>query len=324
MQIHVIEVPWASHKDKLVRIRDTVFAEEQSIARELDQDGQDPDATHILAVNEAGQEIACARLLNSGKIGRMAVLKEWRNQGVGARLLDAAVTAAKDQGLTRVFLDAQLQAASFYQKHGFIHAGQEFLEANIPHRPMEMALPIPFEAPAEVPKARIREQLASSDSEKAVLQHHRGERECRTALVTALAEPLRSVNIYSPFLDHTLFDSAAVAGALSSFVRRGAPARTRILIHSSDLVVGRGHRLLELARRMESKIEIRRVPEELASDSHTYVTSDRTSYWLMPDFREYDGLSNSYDPVQANRLDERFEYLWQRSQTDPELRTLKL
>ena len=91
-----------------------------------------------------------------------------------------------------------------------------------------------------------------------------------------------------------------------------------------DLVECLYHRLLELSRRIDSKIDIRRVPEELASDTHTYVTWDRRGYWLMPDYREYDGLSNHYDPVQANRLDERFEYLWERGISDPELRTLRL
>ena len=324
MQIHVVTVPWDTHKDKLVHIRDTVFGKEQGIPKELDQDGQDPGATHVLALNEAGHGLGCARLLADGKIGRMAVLDEWRNQGIGSRLLASTLDAAKEQGLNRVFLDAQKPAEGFYRKHGFINAGDEFDEAGIPHRPMELALPIPFESEPDLAKPQVREQESTSEPDKAALQHHRGERECVAALTGLLAEPQRSMNVYSPYLDHTLFDVQEVVDGVSAFVRRGPPAHLRVLIHTSDLVVGRGHRLLELARRMDSKIEIRRVPDELASDTHTYVTWDQRGYWLMPDFREYDGLSNLYDPVQANRLDERFDYLWERSHPDPELRTLRL
>ena len=93
---------------------------------------------------------------------------------------------------------------------------------------------------------------------------------------------------------------------------------------SSNPVISRGHRLVDLARRLTSKIQIRLVPDQLATDLHTCVMWDDQGYWLMPDHREYDGLSNLYDPVQANRLSERFDYLWQKSQTDPELRTLRL
>lgn len=324
MQIHVVTVSWASHKDKLEAIRNRVFCEEQGVPPELEQDGKDNDAIHILAMNEAGQSIGCARLLATGKIGRMAVLAEWRRQGIGSRLLADSVAAAQGQGFNRVFLDAQKQAQAFYKKHGFIATGGEFIEAGIAHQAMEMALPIPFEAEKGLAKPMVREQAATSEPTDAVVHHHRGESDCLSALITALGEPLRSLHIYSPRLDHLLFDTQPVVDALSAFVRRGAPAHLRVLIHSSDLIVGRGHRLLELSRRVDSKIDIRRVPDELASDIHTYVTWDRRGYWLMPDYREYDGLSNLYDPVQASRLDERFEYLWERGLNDPELRTLRL
>jgi len=325
MQTHVVTVSWSSHEDKLREIRDAVFHNEQGIDRDLDYDGQDAGATHILAMNEAGQAIGCARLLETGKIGRMAVLAHGRKQGIGSRLLAEAIAIAKDRGLGRVFLDAQLAAEAFYRKHGFVNAGTEFVEAGIVHQPMEVILPIAFEAPAEeIPKPAVREQPAPGESAKAALRHHRGESECLSGLLSTLGEPLRDLQIYSPHLDHFLFDAPQVVDALSAFVRRGAPAKLHVLIHTSSLIVGRGHRLLELARRMDSKIEIRRVPDELASDAHTYVTWDHRGYWLMPDYREYDGLSNLYDPVQANRLSERFEYLWHKSQIDPELRTLRL
>ena len=325
METHVVTVSWSSHEDKLREIRDSVFRDEQGIERELDYDGEDAGATHVLAMNEAGQAIGCARLLETGKIGRMAVLAHYRRQGIGARLLAGAIGIAKDRGLGRVFCDAQLAAEAFYRSHGFVNAGTEFVEAGIVHLPMELILPIAFEAPAEeIPKPEVRERPATAESAKAALRHHRGESECLSGLLSTLGEPLRNLEIYSPHLDHALFDAPDVVEALSAFVRRGAPANLHVLIHTSSLIVGRGHRLLELARRMDSKIEIRRVPDELASDIHTYVTWDHQGYWLMPDHREYDGLSNLYDPVQANRLSERFAYLWQKSQTDPELRTLRL
>ena len=324
MQLHVVTVSWDTHKDKLMAVRNVVFCEEQGVPQELEQDGKDNDGTHFLVLNEAGQAIGCARLLASGSIGRMAVLAQWRNRGIGSRLLASTIATAQAQDLNRVFLSAQKHAEPFYKKHGFISTGGEYVEAGMVHQAMQMALPIPFEAQPGLARPEVREQPAPDQSANAELRHHRGESACLDALTRVLAEPLRSVEIYSPRLDHLLFDTREVVDALSTFVRRGAPARLRILIHSSDLVIGRGHRLLELSRRIDSKIDIRRVPEELASDTHTYVTWDRRGYWLMPDYREYDGLSNHYDPVQANRLDERFEYLWERGISDPELRTLRL
>ena len=90
MEVHVVGVGWDSHEDKLSLIRQAVFTEEQGVPANLDLDGQDPEADHLLAINEAGQPIGCARLLPSGQIGRMAVMPDWRRRGIGSRLLAEA------------------------------------------------------------------------------------------------------------------------------------------------------------------------------------------------------------------------------------------
>ena len=66
------------------------------------------------------------------------------------------------------------------------------------------------------------------------------------------------------------------------------------------------------------------MPSELADDRHSCAVIDDQGYFLMPDHRDYQALANRYDPVQAARLAERFDYLWNRSDADPELRVLRL
>ncbi|MFP6816826.1 MAG: GNAT family N-acetyltransferase [Pseudomonadales bacterium] len=326
MQIHVIPVDWSTHRQQLRDIREVVFIIEQGVPREIEWDGHDEDALHFLALNEAGQSIGCARLLPSGQIGRMAVITDHRHRGIGRRLLDVAVEEARQQQLTRVSLHAQSQVVEFYRKAGFLPTGAEFMEAGIPHIAMEMEPPIPFETTEEEEVARptIREHETDAQPEKAVLKHFRGEGECVAVLTECLIEPVRNVQIYSQNLDHALFDQLPVVTGLSQFVRRGPPAQLQILIHSSQLIISRGHRLLGLARRINSKISIRRVPDELATDLHTCLVWDAHGYWLMPDYREYEGLANCYDPVQSARMSERFEYLWQKSRADSGLRVLRL
>jgi predicted GNAT family N-acyltransferase len=334
MEVHVVLVPWSSHDKQLQSVRETVFIQEQGVPRELEWDGEDEDASHFLAVNEAGQAIGCARLLATGQIGRMAVIADQRSHGIGNRLLAATLEQAKQQRLHKVFLHAQVQVTDFYRKAGFLPSGVEFLEAGIPHLAMDMELPIPFEMPAleepgfeatgAVAKPAIHSQESSAQPEKAELKHLQGENECLAGLVRGLQKPVRAVQIYSQFLDHALFDQLAVVDELSRFVRSGPPVQLQVLIHSNQLIISRGHRLLELARRMDNKIQIRRVPEELALDLQTSVVWDQRGYWLMPDFREYEAVTNLYDPVQASRLGERFDYLWNKGIEDSELRVLRL
>jgi predicted GNAT family N-acyltransferase len=324
MDVHVIPADWASDREVLQAIRGEVFIEEQGVPREIEWDGEDDHAHHFLAINEAGQRIGCARLLPDGRIGRMAVLALCRGQGIGRQLLDAAVEKAKELGFSRVTLHAQSAVVEFYRKAGFLPEGGEFLEAGIVHQAMALTLPIPFEAPEDVPSVSIRPADPPAETAEAEFQQFDGELESIRGLVAFLAAPSRTIRLYSQELDHALFDRADVTEALSAFVRHGPPARLQVLIHSSHAIVSRGHQLLELARRLDSKIEIRKVPDELATDRSSFVLADERGYFLMPDHREYQSMANAYDPVQTERLAERFDYLWDRSESDPDLRVLRL
>jgi predicted GNAT family N-acyltransferase len=74
------------------------------------------------------------------KIGRMAVLREFRGTGVGAHILRFLIDRARARGLRRAILHAQLTAEGFYLKEGFNPVGGVFDEAGIAHRKMERDL----------------------------------------------------------------------------------------------------------------------------------------------------------------------------------------
>jgi len=324
LDVHVLPVDWMTHKEALQAIRGAVFIEEQGVPKEIEWDGEDDVSHHFMAINEAGQRVGCGRLLPNGRIGRMAVLPEYRGQGIGRQILDAAVARASELGFRRVTLHAQLAVVDFYRKAGFLPEGNEFSEAGIQHQAMALELPIPFEAQTDVPRVEIRQEALPPEADAAEFRQFDGETESLQGLLDFLKSPSRTVRLYSQELDHSLFDRADVTDALSAFVRHGPPARLQILIHSSSSIVSRGHQLLQLARRLDSKIEIRKVPGELATDRSSFVLADERGYFLLPDHREYQAMSNAFDPVQAARLAERFDYLWDRSEADPDLRTLRI
>jgi predicted GNAT family N-acyltransferase len=70
----------------------------------------------------------------------MAVLKTWRQRGVGGLLLTTLIQRAKEAGHREVLLAAQVHAVPFYERYGFRCEGPEFDEAGIPHRNMRRAL----------------------------------------------------------------------------------------------------------------------------------------------------------------------------------------
>ena len=131
---------WNQDKADLIKLRGIVFVEEQNVPVTLEIDGMDPDCRHVKAVMN-NQTIGTARLLPNGYIGRMCVLKEYRSQGVGKKMLECLIQQAfYDQTtsapIDEVTLNSQSSAIAFYQANGFLICSEEFIEANIVHQKM--------------------------------------------------------------------------------------------------------------------------------------------------------------------------------------------
>jgi YbgC/YbaW family acyl-CoA thioester hydrolase len=125
-------------------IRAGVFVDEQKIPADMEWDEADPDAVHAVAFNRLGRALGTGRMLEHvpgvAKIGRMAVARSARHCGVGRAVLDALLAAARARGDRQAMLHAQLGAAPFYERAGFIRRGPEFDEAGIAHVEMLRAL----------------------------------------------------------------------------------------------------------------------------------------------------------------------------------------
>lgn len=115
-------------------VRETVFIAEQSVSREEEFDGKDPRCTHALA-RSGGVAVATGRLDldKNGKIGRVAVLAEFRRQGIGTLIMHRLEQAACKAGLSQVWFHAQLSAVPFYESLGYQAEGDTFVEAKIEH-----------------------------------------------------------------------------------------------------------------------------------------------------------------------------------------------
>ena len=123
-------------------LRSRVFCEEQGVSFEADQDGRDPEATHIVAVDE-GAVIGTCRLLFRGpvaRLGRLAVQAERRGDGVGAAILREADRVATGAGAETIALHAQTYAQSLYDSAGYEEYGPTFVEEGIEHVAMEKRL----------------------------------------------------------------------------------------------------------------------------------------------------------------------------------------
>ncbi|MGB5886219.1 MAG: GNAT family N-acetyltransferase [Acinetobacter venetianus] len=130
---------WDQLQQDAKLIRELVFISEQNITEQDEWDDQDAISQHFV-VYEQKQPIATARLLVNNSVGRVAVLKTYRGQGIGRLIMLEIIAYAQAQKRPSLQLSSQVHAISFYEKLGFSIQGDEYDECGIPH--IEMVMPI--------------------------------------------------------------------------------------------------------------------------------------------------------------------------------------
>ena len=141
-----IEIAIANYAENLAPIniiRTKVFQKEQGITPELEFDGLDHGAIHLLAYLD-NQPVGTARIRaidkKTIKLERLAVLPEARRRGIGKQLTQKALTYAQQHYYQTAILNSQLYIKSLYEKLGFRQVGEVFDEAGIPHIKMSKQL----------------------------------------------------------------------------------------------------------------------------------------------------------------------------------------
>lgn len=292
-------IDYAVGRDDLRRVRETVFVQEQQVPLEEERDALDPLCQHVLARDGEGRPIGTGRLTPERKIGRMAVLAEWRGQGVGDALLLALLEQARERRWPEVALNAQVSAESFYARHGFIPHGERFIEAGIEHQAMRRRL----------------------DGASAI-EHVTAAR----ASVLALAhQARRSLLVYSRDLDPGLFDAPEVLEALRRLGTRRQPMEVHLILQDAGAAQRLLAPLLPLAQRLPSVFLFREVQEPVDRNyPSAFVVNDAGGYYFRPLGHRFDGEADLEGAGRARQLRDEFGRIWERSRACSEYRALGL
>lgn len=295
----VEHIDYTAGLDDLRQVRETVFVQEQQVPIEEEWDALDPLCHHVIARDDAGHPIGTGRLTPERKIGRMAVLRDWRGRGVGDALLLALIQAARQQQWPEVSLHAQVSAEAFYARHGFVPYGERFREAGIEHQSM-------------------RRRLVGAT---AIVHQHTA-----AAIATALiAQAGRAVLIYTRELDPGLLDVPLVLNALRRFGTRTRGGEVQILLQDAAAPQHTLAPLIGLGQRLPSVFAFRKIsdPVDLAYPS-AFIVNDRGGYYFRPLGHRFDGEAELENPGRTRQLREEFGRVWERSRPCSEYRALGL
>ena len=137
MTYTITATTWQIHRESLRHIRHVVFIHEQQVPIADEWDDKDETAIHFLVSNIQGDAIGCARLLieeNLLHIGRVAILREYREHGTGRQLMKFILEWREQQySHLKIYLHAQTSRIAFYKHLGFVAQGDVFMDAGIPH-----------------------------------------------------------------------------------------------------------------------------------------------------------------------------------------------
>lgn len=291
---------WAQDEAALRAVRTRVFIEEQHVPEELEWDELDPRCVHVVALAD-DVAVGTGRLTPDGYIGRMAVLPEWRDRGVGARLLETLLDVSRKRGDLVCRLYAQISAMDFYRRFGFEAEGEEFMDAGIPHRTMFLH----FEKPAA----------------GTALQGH-------AELAAGLVDLARSARVefalYAPDLAPRMTDRNDLVEALRGLALASSRSRIRLLCRDAREAARSGHALLRLATALPSLCHVHQLAPEDDAPEEIFAFADAQAAFRQPRVTSPFGYLALAAPALAREFAERFEPLWERSRPDPEARRLHL
>ena len=134
----------------------------------------------------------------------------------------------------------------------------------------------------------------------------------------------RTIRIFTRDLDPVIYDRESFINECKRIALRSQYCRIEILAFESQRIIHKGHRLVDLARAISSRIEIRRPEKEYEKHLQSFITFDEKGYIYRTYMDRFEGIANYSDPREAHELEKLFKEIWIRSHVDPEMRSLSI
>lgn len=150
------------------------------------------------------------------------------------------------------------------------------------------------------------------------------QREACAVAHALAAQAQRTLLLHTEDLEPAIYDEAAFLDAVSRLARTHGQSRIWILLHDARKVVQHGHRLIEIARRLSSAIQLRRPGPQYRNFHDSLLLADGCGYLHRPIASRYEGTANFHDPGKVADWEKYFMEVWERSEPDEEIRRLYL
>lgn len=133
-----------------------------------------------------------------------------------------------------------------------------------------------------------------------------------------------SLHIFSYDLDAPVYGQASFIEAAKQFAITNRNALIKILLQDNGCVQRKGHRLIDLGRKIPSRIELRRPHPDYIDHPENFLIADGLGYIRRDLYTRYDGIVDFHAPLNTQKLEGFFSEVWERSEPESDLRRLSL
>lgn len=321
MNVRIRKYSWQLAPADIRKIRQTVFVEEQQVPPELEWDDTDEIADHYLVVLPDNTPVGTGRLFSTleetAHIGRMAILPPYRGKGIGETLLRHMMSEAAGQ-FSELQLSAQEHAIPFYQRSGFHVCSDVYDDAGIPHVDMRCLAP---QLVSDAIGSRQSPMLLGKDHDAWLFDNENAMTDLMDSVV---GQARQRIWLYDRLLDYDLYDRRRFRELISTLARGHRLSDVRLLIHDDKPLVKRRHQIVELMRRLPSRIELRLINEDYPAEDQPFLLADREGVVFRHDFYKPEGFAKFADSGRVRLLAESFQRMWDAGKRSLELRELPL
>lgn len=189
---------------------------------------------------------------------------------------------------------------------------------------------IDFESPGRYrinnplqPQRRNRPEACAADGSD-TLQSFETREDARRHTLALFEQARHSLCLYSPDLEPWLYNQDDIVQAATHFLLAHPRNRLRILLADPTLAIRQGHRLLTLARRLTSSMQIRTLNHDYPAQTSAFLVVDERCLLIRPEPERIAGYALYQNPGRARALRRQFDSAWEHSLSHPDLRSFLL
>jgi hypothetical protein len=144
----------------------------------------------------------------------------------------------------------------------------------------------------------------------------------REAAVSVASAAKRELALFSHDLEPLLYDKDEFIVTVQALATRSRMSRIRIVCIDPSQSIRAGHRLIAVAQRFSSYMEVRRASRDHAQLAETFLVADEEAVLFRPIATRYEGFADLHAPQQARQYLKQFGDIWEKAEPDPEFRRL--